>query len=357
MAYLTDPTLPGQDVGTIVTLALENLKPTLVDNVSKPLPGYEWLVSNGRLKYEDGGYQIRVPIMTGSNGTISSYLPGDTFNLERPSGFTSAKYEWGFIGGGFILDGPTEFMTQGKYGIVNLAETYIEQLKTSFMQSMSTMLYGDGTGNGGADLNGLNMLVEEGGAMTGYDALWSTVGGIDSSAAANSFWRNGYDATLASTAWTISNGLNNSALLLINHYIKVHTRPKVGKVDLLLMPLALYENIEKCYQAAGQIQLPSTYSQKYYDLGWGGVRVSGVTAMFDQEMDNTATANLPTTLFGLNSKTFSFVVGRNKAFEVTGPIEHPLMDAKLWKAKMYAQLILTDRRDANFRIKISTSTA
>jgi hypothetical protein len=340
MSYLSDPTLVGQDVGTIITLALENLQPGLIDTVSKALPGYEWLVSNGRLQYEDGGYQIRRPVITGKNNTIKSYLPGDTYNLERPTGFDSVKYGWGFIGGGFIMDGPTEFMTSGKYGIVNLTQTYIDQLKTSFSQAMSDMLYGDGTGNNGADLLGLDILVE---AAT---STWSTVGGIDPDV--KTWWKNTYDASLASTAWDVSDGLDSDHLLLLKHYLKVCTKPPVGKCDLLLTCLDQYEAAERCIQRAGTIQLPSTYSQKYYDYGWGGLRIDGVTTLFDMNLDGHAT--MDNTWFGLNSKCLAFVVGKNKAFVVDGPIEHPLMDAKLWKAKMYAQLCVLNRRDAMFRV-------
>lgn len=347
--YLVDPTLTGQDVGTIVTLALENLQPTLVDAVAKSLPGYEWLVSGGRLQYEDGGYQIRVPIMTGRNNTIKSYLPGDTFNLERPTGFTSAKYGWGFIGGGFIMDGPTEFMTSGKYGIVNLTQTYIDQLKSSFAEAMSEMLYGDGTGNNGADLLGLNLLVEDGDA-------WSTVGGIDSSLTANAFWRNGWDKTLTSTNWNVADGLNSNNIQILKHLLKVHTKPGVGKCDLLLTSLSQYEFAEKAVQKQAEIQLPSTYNQKYFDLGWGGLRLDGVTTLWDQELDSaTRVAKMSRTWWGLNSKCLKFVVGKNKAFVVEGPIDHPLMDAKLWKAKMYAQLCVLNRRDAMFRAEFSAS--
>ena len=340
---MADPTLPGQDVATIVATSLENIKPKMIDNLSTEDAFFWYINQKERVDYENGGYSIVEPVLYGGNNTIKSYFPGEYLETERPSGFTQLKYGWAFVGGTFTIDGPTEFMNSGAGRLINLVEGYLEQLKISFSQSMTDMFFGDGTGNNGADMHGLALLIENG-------VSWSTVGDIDSNA--NSWWRNQW-LDYSGTAW--ADGADSTQLLTLKHYIKLASKPGYGKPDRLLTCLDQYELAERALLNKVSYNMPAMMDPQVADAGFGGIRLDGVPIMFDQNLDGHATED--NTWFILNSKCLRLVIGKNKAFAVDGPIQHPLKDAKLFKAKLYGQLTVRGRRDALGRVLMSASHA
>lgn len=340
---MADPTLPGQDVATIVATSLENIKPKLIDNLSTEDAFFFYINQKERVDYEDGGYSIVEPLLYGANSTIKSFYPGEYLETERPTGFTRLKYGWAFIGGTFTIDGPTEFMNSGKGRLVNLVQGYIDQLRISFSQTMTTMFFGDGTGNNGADLHGLALLIEDGTA-----GGWSTVGDIDSSA--QSFWRN-YWEDASGTAWT--GGADAYTVLRIKHAIKKCSKPGYGKPDGLLTCLDQYEHYEHALMSKIVYNMPGMADLKVAEAGFGGIRCDGIPIWFDQNLDGHATED--NTWFILNSKCLRLVIGKNKAFSISQPIEHPLKDAKLFKAILYGQLTIRGRRDTLGRVKASAT--
>lgn len=62
---------------------------------------------------------------------------------------------------------------------------------------ISTSLYSLGTGSGGMELGGLQLLIDDDPSSAG------TVGGIDQNASTGAFWRNKYSAAVSTTASTI----------------------------------------------------------------------------------------------------------------------------------------------------------
>jgi hypothetical protein len=342
---MADPTLPGQDVATIVATSLENIKPKLIDNLSTEDAFFYWINQKQRVDYEDGGYVIREPLLYAGNNTIKSYYPGEYLETERPTGFTSLKYGWSFVGGTFTIDGPTEFMNSGKHGIINLVQGYIEQLRISFSQTMTDMFFGDGTGNNGADMHGLALLIEN-------DSAWSTVGDIDSNA--NTWWRNQF-TDISGTNW--GSGADNATILAmaIKHVIKLCSKPGYGKPDGLMTCLDQYELYERALMSKIIYHMPGMADAKIAEAGFGGMRLDGIPVMFDQNLDGHATED--NTWFVKNSKCLRLVIGKNKAFQISQPIEHPLKDAKLFKAKLYGQLTVRGRRDALGRVLASATYA
>ena len=341
---MADPTLHGQDVKTVLATSLENIKHTMVDNLSSDDAFFFYINQNERVEYEDGGYQIREPVLYGANSTIESYFPGAYINIERPSGFTSLIYTWGFVGGSVVIDGPTKFMNQGKNKIINLVAGYIEQLKISFSQTMTTMLLGDGTGNNGADLLGLDLLVENG------SSSYSTVGNINSNT--ETWWRN-YWLDASGTVW--GDGPNCFGIQTLKHAARLCTKPGYGQPDVWLTGLDQYELYENAIAKNVHYNQPAIGKEAYVDAGFGSLRLNGIPVLYDINID--AKASMADHWFCLNSKSLRLVIGKNKAFDLSDPVEHPYMDADLMKARMYAQLTLRGRRDACGRIKMNASAS
>ena len=85
------------------------------------------------------------------------------------------------------ISGIEEAQNRGTEAIIKLLNAKIMQAEMSVKSDLNSMLYSDGTGNGGKDFNGLGNIVA---------TANNTVGGIDASA--NTWW-NPYQDTSAAT--------------------------------------------------------------------------------------------------------------------------------------------------------------
>ncbi len=74
---------------------------------------------------------------------------------------------------------------------------------------ISTSLYSLGTGSGGMELGGLQLLIDDDPTSSG------TVGGIDQNASTGAFWRNEYSATAVTTSSTIQGRMKAMWLAII----------------------------------------------------------------------------------------------------------------------------------------------
>lgn len=332
------PNLPGQDAASIAATTLENVRGELIDVISKQLPTMLYLTSNDLVTEEPGSHVIQKPLMYGNMDTVDSYYPGDEFALERPSGFTRVSYAWSFVGGAMVMDGPTEFMNSSKFGIVNMVKGGLKQLQVAYKNKLSTMLLGDGTGNDGADLLGLELLVEDG-------TSWSTVGNIDSDT--HEWWRNYYIDDTAN-AW--ETGLDANGIKVLENSILEMTKAGLGKPSVAITSLTQYKLYRDAIRASLVGDLTSLQNSKYADAGFGGLRIDGVPIIWDPEI----TTDDESWIF-LNNDCINFIVGENKSFDVDPPMSHPYSDAEIFKAKMYGQLVLFGRRDACGRVKLSNS--
>ena len=175
------------DFNAILSTTLQNYQPTLVDNIFKDLVLLNHMNSKGRVKMEEGGTSIVEPLMYAVNGTASSYSGYDAIDLTPQDGISAANYQWKQMAASIAISGIEEAQNRGTEAIIKLLNAKIMQAEMSVKSDLNSMLYSDGTGNGGKDFNGLGNIVA---------TVNNTVGGIDASA--NTWW-NPYQDTSAAT--------------------------------------------------------------------------------------------------------------------------------------------------------------
>ena len=179
------------DFNAILSTTLRNYRKQLVDNIFSARPLTWFLMRKDKIRMEDGGESIVIPLMYGKSGATGSYSGYDTLSLAPQEGITSAKYDWKQFYASVSFDGLSELKNAGENRVINLLKSKITQAEESMKDAFNVMLYANGTGNSGKDWNGLGNLIE---STTG------TVGGIDRSA--NSWW-NAYEEN-TSTALTLA---------------------------------------------------------------------------------------------------------------------------------------------------------
>ena len=161
----------------LLSTTLQNYRPTLVDNIFTARVLLDHLNSKGRVLVEEGGSSIVEPLVYAQNDTTGSYSGYDAIDLTPQEGISAAEYNWKQMASSIAISGIEEAKNRGTEAIIKLLNAKIMQAEESIKEDLNDMLYGDGTGNGGKDFNGLGNLIDASG----------TVGGIDSST--NTWWR------------------------------------------------------------------------------------------------------------------------------------------------------------------------
>lgn len=115
----------------------------------------------------DGGVYIEEPVMYAKSSAVDSYSGYDTVNVSAQQVAALAEFNWKQYAVSVVIDGFSEQRNSGTSKIVDLLETRAMQAKRSLYDRFNTDLYGDGTGNGSKNLDGLAIQVDSTGTLGG----------------------------------------------------------------------------------------------------------------------------------------------------------------------------------------------
>jgi hypothetical protein len=278
------------------------------------------LMEKGRIRMLNGGTKIVEPLIYGQNSTVASYSGYESISLDPQDGISAAEYEWKQYAASIAISGIEEAKNNGEAEIINLLEAKIMQAEESMREGFNQMFFGDGTGNTGKNWNGLGNLVESG----------NTVGGIDSSAVGNEFWRSYED--------------NTAGALTLAQMATAYNSVSVGNdhPDIVLATQTLYEKYESLLQP--QLRYTDT---KTADAGFQNLLFKAAPVMYDVH----APAG---TVFFLNSKYLSLVGHSGKWFQQTEFIRPENKDARYALIMCYGNLTCRNRKKQG---KLTAKTA
>ena len=321
---------PNPNFDTIASATLSNYQKKLIENIMGQNALLWKLQERGFRGVEQGGRTIVHPIMYATNSTGGSYRGYDTLDVTPQGGFTSVELPWKYLSISITISAQEEFENSGdKARIFNLLEGKIKQAELSLRLLMNTQLFGDGTGNSSKDITGLALAVEDG-------AAWSTYGGIDSSTADGSFWRNQYidaaSATFSTAAGKSTVGIAKMRTM-VNNCSRGNSKP-----DLIMTTQDLFESYEANIEG-DKLRLTNT---KMGEVGFSNLTYKGIPIVFDED------CNANTMLF-LNSEFIKLIVGKGRNF-ITTPFQRPHnQDAKVAQI-LWTGNLLTYKRDQQGRI-------
>jgi len=321
------------DFTTVASATIAKYRRKLVDNLIGQQALFWQLEKRGLVREDKGGNSIVEPILYGDNSTVSSYAGYDLLDNTPQTGITSSKYLWKYVAGSVVISGQEEFENSGsKEQIFNLLKGKIRQLETSMKKDLNEQLYADGTGNGGKDITGLALAVEEG-------SSWSTYGGIPSATAGNEWWRNqflDFDGTY--TSFGTTSGTSVEGLDALRSMRNLCTRGHGFSPSLIISGLATYEAYE-AYIEGKQLR---THSTSMADAGFRNVEFGTIPWIYDEDMQSDE-------LLMLNADTMGLVVGRGRNMTQT-PFQRPdNQDAKVCQV-LWAGNLVTSRRDTHGRM-------
>ena len=299
----------------ILSTTLRNYVPKLTDNIFSARPLFYALTNGQTIRRISGGAKIVVPVIYGTNSTAGSYSGTDTISTTAQTGISAAEYDWRQYAATVTINGMEEAKNNGEAQIIDLLEGKIFQTQETIIENMNTMFWGDGTGNGGKDMNGLNKLVGTG----------LTVGGIDATDADNSWWR----STLRNGPLDAGAGvLSQAAMATVYNTVSVGN----DQPTIIITDQDEYEAYEALLE--GQIRYTDT---DVADGGFQNLLFKGAPVTFDSD------SNLDGKMFFLNTKYLQLVAHSDVWFKPTPFVRPTNQDAVFSQLLVYGELTVSNR--------------
>lgn len=179
--------MASPNLSEIVTTTLYNRSAKLADNVSNNNGLLARLERKGKRKTFSGGRQIVQELEYGENGTFGWYSGYDPLNIAPSDVFSAAVFDIKQNSVAVSISGLEELQNDGEQQVIDLLESRIENAERTMRNQMAIATYSDGTGDGGKQLGGMQLLVS--------DAGTGTVGGINSGTW--SFWKSSVFSAVA----------------------------------------------------------------------------------------------------------------------------------------------------------------
>lgn len=195
----------------IITTTLKNRTGKLADNVTNNNALLRFLNENGNIMLEDGGQTLVQELDFAENSTFKFYSGFEVLDVSASEVLSAAEYDWKQAAVAVTVSGLEKRKNMGTNQMINLISSRIKNAENTMSNNLSTGIYSDGTGSGGKQIGGLQLLVADSPAT-------GTVGGIDR--ASFSFWQNvSFDATddggAAATAANIQGFMNEVWVQLV----------------------------------------------------------------------------------------------------------------------------------------------
>ena len=191
------------NLGDLVVTTFENQVSNIADTITNEHALLNYLARRGNISDTSSGRQIWEPVVYGDNASVKWY---DNFEIFSPPTdqqvVDAATFDWRQQGGFIAISGKEEIMNSGKAEKIGFAVARIEQIMANLKNIAGESCYSTGTGSGGKELGGLQLLVADDPTAAG------TVGGIPQNT--NSWWQNYADLTVAGSSSTIGTNLRNA---------------------------------------------------------------------------------------------------------------------------------------------------
>lgn len=303
------------NVGLMLSTTLKKYRPTLTDNIHGSNAVFFALKDAGAIKIDDGGERIVEPLMYGKNETAGSYNGYDELNITPQEGIDSAEFNWKQYSASITISGKEQRQNKGKKTkLIDLLQAKTDQAELSLRGEMTEGIFGDGTGNDGKDLTGLEAMVSDSG----------TYGGINSST--YTWWKAYVEST-------------SEALGLPKMRTAFNTASIAGKdhCDLIVTNQTLFEKYEGLFTAvqgtnlAPNFTTPSEGAKRIADGGFQMLQFKGQPIVWDESCPSG-------TMYFLNTKHMKLVVHEDANFETTDfqkPVKQDALVAQiLWMGNL-----------------------
>lgn len=321
---------PNTNFDALLSTTFNNHAKNIVDNVFDEIPLLVWLRNKKRQEGKDGGAKIVMPILYDKNTTFKSYAGYEPIDTTPQDDLTAAEFEWKQAGGSVSISGIEEDKNNGVNQITSLLKSKIETLEGSMMDGLAEMIFGDGTGNSGKDLEGLKSLIAN-------DPTTGTVGGINR--ATYSFWRN---QTLVGTDG--GTPFDNLQSKMRSVYNLCSTAKGAGKVDIMISDRLTFEGYE------GSLVAQKRFASSDGDAAFENLLFKGKPVTWDTKAPATSALG---NMYFINSRYLKWIYHNRKNFVPTPFLKPVNQDAKIAQLLFTGNLVISNPRACGVIYNIS----
>lgn len=279
--------VPNSSYTEIISTTLSNRTGKLADNVTKNNALLNRLRKKGKVKTVDGGRTIVQELEYAENGTVMAYSGYETLNISPSDVFTAAEFNYAQYACAISISGLEMLQNSGEEQVINLLSSRIRNAEKTLTNTIAVDCYSDGTGSGGKQLGGLQLLVDT-------TPSTGTVGGIDPSTTAGTFWRNiAYDGGSTATSTNIQSYMNATALQVVRG---------TDRTDLIVADSNYYSKYLASLQAIQRIT-----SEDMAGAGFTSLQYFGNGGAADVVLDGGVGGGCPaSTMYFLNTDYIFF---------------------------------------------------
>lgn len=273
----------------LTALTQKKYIPKVVDNFFKSNPLLVFMKE--RQKTFPGGHKIVEPLVYGNIQGIKSYSLYDTISYDTNIPIAAAEFSLKNVVAPIIISKDEELRNAGETQVLSMLKSKIDIVEQTLKDSVTTMLYADGTGNAGKDIDGLAAAI----AATGV------YGGIDRDTYA--WWQAKIMSNHATTPGT-------PATLSLEKMMRLFLALSDGndQPDVLLCGIATWLEYHKLMET--KIAIQTTVGKKMADYGFQTLEFMGKPIMADPNCPEGI-------IYFLNTKYLNFRVHKDANFAVT----------------------------------------
>ena len=281
----------------IIATTIQSRSGELADNLTQNNAILQRLNSKGNVRPFSGGNVILEEIMYNDPNTnnANSYSGYEVLNISPDSPISAAQYKIAQYADSVTMSGLEMLQNSSKEAIIDLLDGRMQVSEARLLNRISGDLYGDGTGNGGKNLDGL-------GAAVSATPTTGTYGGINR---ANwTFWQNQI-TTGATSASTILAAMTAASIKQIRG---------TDKADLIVAGNTLYTYYVGALQAIQRIASEESGASGFASLKfYGGGTSADVVLGGGYGAQETATY-----MYMLNTNYISFRPHKERNFVPIG---------------------------------------
>lgn len=314
-------TIPNSTFTEILSTTLRKYQPNFADNVTDRNALLKRIRDNGNMRViSNGGASIQRQLAYAENSTFQYYSGYETLNVSASDTLTSANYDWKQAAVNVTISGFEKAVNGGSQQIIDLVSARTKVAMMTMANQISAGLYSDGTGSGGKQIGGLQLIVAD-------DPTTGTVGGIDS--ATNTFWQN--EVFDAST----DGGTAASSANIIGYMNELFSQIQLNgdQTDLIIADANYFNLYEAALQNIQRITTSSVGSAGFNTLDYKGVPVV---------LDNNVPSNH---MYFLNTKNLYFDVHAERNFTPGEMIRPVNQDAFVMPILFMGNLTCDNRRN------------
>jgi hypothetical protein len=235
----------------IIATTIQSRSGELADNLTQNNAILQRLNSKGNVRPFSGGNVILEEIFYDDTATnnANSYSGYEVLNISPDSPISAAQYKIAQYAASVTMSGLEMLQNSSKEAIIDLIDGRMQVSEARLLNRISGDLYGDGTGNGGKNIDGLA-------AAIAVSPTTGTYGGINR--ANFTFWRN--QITTGATSSTMLAKMTEAAIKQIRG---------TDKADLYIAGNNLYQFFVGALQAIQRITTEESGTSADVVLGGG----------------------------------------------------------------------------------------